>query len=80
MTMRKEMPYTPVRSAIWITGRYWYWEWPSRFQGKARKKRLERIYSSATQRAGAPTMTQDPIPALISLYRNPKARKYRFSL
>ena len=67
MTMRKEMPYTPVMSAIWIAGRQWYWEWPRRFQGKERKKRLERKYSSITQRAGAPTMTQDPILLLISL-------------
>ena len=50
-TIIKVMPYTPVRSAIWMTGKNLNWEYPRFSQGNPVKNQ-DLIYSEAVHNSG----------------------------
>lgn len=56
---------------------YLYCEWESKAQGRARKERLDRMYSRETQRNGAAKRAGDvPQDLEIKFSANPKNPKY----
>jgi hypothetical protein len=70
------MLYVPTSEVIWITIGYLYCEWASKAQGRARKERLDRMYSRETQINGAEKSAGDAPQYLeTELKTNPKSPK-----
>jgi len=66
-TIRKESPYTPQRSAIWMRYKCLYWVYPKRHQGKPVKS-FALTYSRPTQKHAMNIGTKrDPFRQVIRL-------------
>ncbi len=73
---KNDTPQTPVISAIWITGRLRYCEYPKSTQGNPVKRRL-RMYSSKTQTEGINIKTNGVECLVNGRIARPNTAKYK---